>query len=47
MSKSMLSNMKKINVYINIAMIGSVNQVLWNLLTRIKESGLYDACDKI
>ena len=40
-------NNDKINVYINIAMIGSVNQVLWNLLTRIKESGLYDACDKI
>lgn len=36
-----------INVYINIAMIGSVNQVLWYLLTNIKQSGLYDSADKI
>lgn len=35
------------NIYINIAMCGSVNKVLWNLLTRIKESGLYDHVDKI
>ena len=39
--------MKKMNIYINIAMIGSVNQVLWDLLLRIKQSGLYDSCDKI
>ena len=36
-----------INIYINIAMVGSVNQVLWDLLTRIKQSGLYDAANKI
>lgn len=36
-----------INVYINIAMTGSVNQVLWNLLTRVKESGLYEQSNKI
>lgn len=35
------------NIYINIAMVGSVNQVLWDLLTRIKQSGLYDAANKI
>jgi hypothetical protein len=35
------------NIYINVAMVGSVNKVLWNLLTRIKESGLYDYCNKI
>ena len=52
-----LKNMKEIhekitlkmknNIYINIAMIGSVNQVLWDLLTKIKQSGLYDAANKI
>ena len=36
-----------INIYINIAMVGSVNQVLWDLLTKIKQSGLYDAANKI
>lgn len=36
-----------INIYINIAMVGSVNQVLWDLLVKIKESGLYDKCNKI
>ena len=36
-----------INIYINIAMVGSVNQVLWDLLTRIKQSGLYDSANKI
>lgn len=36
-----------INIYINIAMIGSVNQVLFDLLTRIKQSGLYDSANKI
>lgn len=38
---------KMINIYINIAMVGSVNQVLWDILTRIKESGLYDSANKI
>lgn len=28
-------------------MVGSVNQVLWDLLTKIRQSGLYDACEKI
>ena len=36
-----------INIYINVAMVGSVNQVLWDLLTRIKQSGLYDSANKI
>lgn len=36
-----------INVYINIAVFGSVNQVLFNLINRIKQSGLYDSCNKI
>jgi hypothetical protein len=39
--------MKKINIYINIAVVGSVNKVLNNLINRIKESKLYDNCDKI
>ena len=39
--------MKKINIYINVAVVGSVNKVLSGLLSRIKESGLYAACNKI
>ena len=38
---------KILNIYINIAMVGSINQVLWDLLVRIKESGLYDKSNKI
>jgi len=34
-------------IYINVAVMGSVNEVLSNLLIRIKESGLYDNCDVI
>ena len=34
-------------VYINVAVMGSVNEVLTNLLNRIKDSGLYDNCDVI
>lgn len=37
----------KNKVYINVAVMGSVNYVLSNLLTRIKESGLYDSSDEI
>ena len=35
------------NIYINIAITGSVNQVLTELLDKIEVSGLYDHCDKI
>jgi len=34
-------------IYINVTIMGSVNQVLSDLLNRIKESGLYDRCDII
>jgi hypothetical protein len=34
-------------IYINIAVMGMVNEVLSNLLNRIKESNLYDNCDQI
>lgn len=37
----------KNKIYINVAVMGSVNHVLSNLLTRIKESGLYDFSDEI
>ena len=37
----------KTKIYINVAAMGSVNQVLLNLLTHIKESGLYDLSDEI
>lgn len=36
-----------INVYINIAITGSVNLVLLNLIDRINKSGLYDNCNRI
>jgi hypothetical protein len=36
-----------INIYINIAVIGSVNEVLNELLNRIDTSGLYKMCDGI
>jgi hypothetical protein len=45
--KFTISTKKMINIYINIAMVGSVNQVLWELLTRIKQSGLYESANKI
>jgi len=34
-------------VYINVAVMGSVNEVLTNLLNRIKDSSLYENCDVI
>lgn len=34
-------------IYINIAVMGMVNEVLSNLLNRIKESNLYDNCNQI
>jgi hypothetical protein len=34
-------------IYINVAVMGTVNDVLINLLNRIKESKLYDNCDQI
>ena len=34
-------------IYINVAVMGIVNDVLTNLLNRIKESKLYDNCDQI
>jgi hypothetical protein len=37
----------KTNIYINIAVIGSVNQVLFNLLNKIERSGLYNHSNKI
>lgn len=35
------------NIYINIAVTGSVDQVLAELLDKIEVNGLYDYCDKI
>jgi hypothetical protein len=37
----------KTNIYINIAVIGSVNQILFNLLNKIERSGLYNHSNKI
>ncbi len=37
----------KNKIYINVAVMGSVNQVLSNLLSRIKESDLYESVDQI
>ncbi len=37
----------KIDVYIHVAVMGSVNKVLSNLLLRIDDSNLYDKCNKI
>lgn len=36
-----------IRIYINVAVMGNVNEVLSILLSRIEESGLYKACEKI
>lgn len=37
----------KTNIYINIAVIGSVNDILSTILDKIYNSGLYKFCDKI
>ena len=42
-----LLNNRKINVYINVAIVGSVNQVLADLINNTLKSGLYSACNKI
>jgi len=44
--KVLLDN-KKINIYINVAIIGNVNYILSELLNTIFKSGLYFACNKI
>lgn len=36
-----------INIYINVAILGNVNQVLNDLLEKIKCCGLYDSCNLI
>ena len=37
----------KTDVYIHVAVMGNINEVLSNLLNRIDESGLYEHCDSI
>jgi hypothetical protein len=37
----------KINIYINVATVGHFNHVLFDLLTRIKKSGLYESTNKV
>jgi hypothetical protein len=37
----------KINIYINVAILGNVNQILNGLLNKINDSGLYEACNLI
>jgi|WetSurMetagenome_2_1015567.scaffolds.fasta_scaffold35156_2 hypothetical protein len=37
----------KINIYINVAVLGNVNQTLNGLLNKINDSGLYEACNFI
>ncbi len=36
-----------IRIYINVAVLGNVNEILSKLLSRIDESGLYEACERI
>ncbi len=45
--EKILLNNKKINIYINVAIVGSVNYVLADLINSIIRSGLYYACNKI
>lgn len=45
--EKMLLDNKKINIYINVAIIGNVNQILADLVNNILKSGLYSACNKI
>jgi hypothetical protein len=47
MIDKVLLNNKKINIYINVAIVGSVNKVLADLVNNILKSGLYSACNKI
>jgi hypothetical protein len=44
--KMLLSN-KKINIYINVAVINNVNQVLADLMNSIVKSGLWSSCNQI
>jgi len=37
----------KTYVYINVAVLGTVNLVLSNIIKNVKESGLYDFCDGV
>lgn len=37
----------KTYVYVNVAVIGSVNRVLEGLIARIRRSGLYEFCDRV
>lgn len=45
--EKLLLNNRKINIYINVAIIGNVNQVLADLINSTLKSGLYSACNKI
>jgi hypothetical protein len=45
--EKMLLNNRKINIYINVAIVGNVNYVLADLVNSIIKSGLYSACNKI
>lgn len=45
--EKMLLGGKKINIYINVAITGSVNYVLADLINSIIRSGLYSACNQI
>lgn len=44
--KMILGN-KKINIYINVAVVGNVNYVLADLINSIIKSGLYSTCNQI
>ena len=45
--KDIVFDNRKINIYINVAIIGNVNQILADLVNSILKSGLYSACNKI
>ena len=47
MVEKLLIDNKKINIYINVAIVGNVNQILENLVNSIIKGGLYSACNKI
>jgi hypothetical protein len=40
-------NKVNIRIYINVAIIGRYNKILYRLLNKINDSGLYEACDLI
>ena len=45
--EKLLLNNKKIKIYINVAIVGSVNYILADLINNIIKSGLYSACETI